>query len=89
MAKKVLVEFVNTCPHCAGYERDVRNVAARFGEGVALHVYTAGKDFDYVRRYGVITRGTLIVDGVKRFEEPTRTTIERAIAEAVGETSGC
>jgi hypothetical protein len=89
MAGRVLVEFVNTCPHCAGYERDVRNAAARFGEDVELHVYAAGKDFDYVRRYGVITRGTLIVDGVRRFEEPTRATIERAIAEAVGGTPGC
>ncbi|MDO8949997.1 MAG: thioredoxin-like (seleno)protein SaoT [Actinomycetota bacterium] len=82
---KVLLEFVNTCPHCAGHERDVRDVAAQYGDAVETRFYVAGKDFDYVRRYGVITRGTLIVNETVRYEEPSRGVIERAVAEAMAE----
>lgn len=82
-AGKVLVEFVNTCPHCAGFERDVREVAAQYGDGVDVRVYVAGKDVDYLRRYGMVSRGTLFIDSVDRYEEPSRGLIERVIAEAV------
>lgn len=80
---KVLVEFINTCPHCAGFERDVRDVGALYPDMVDVRIYVAGKDVEYLRRYGMISRGTLIINGTDRYEEPGRALIERVVAEAV------
>jgi hypothetical protein len=82
---RALVEFINTCPHCAGFERDVREVAATYPDRVDVHIHVAGRDVDYIRRYGVVSRGTLIINGTDRYEEPSRSLIERVVAEAVAE----
>ena len=79
---KILVEFINTCPSCDGYTRIVREAAARHADSVECRIYYAGRDFDYISKYGVITRGTLVVDGRIRVEDLSRRTIEAAIDEA-------
>lgn len=81
---KVTVEFINTCPHCAGYEEAVRTVAGRFGDDVEVKIYHTGKDFDYLRKYGPVSKGTLVIDGRKKYDNLSNDLIERVIVEAVG-----
>ncbi|HHW41638.1 MAG TPA: thioredoxin family protein [Syntrophomonadaceae bacterium] len=81
---KVKVEFINTCPCCAGYEECVKEVAGRFKDDVDVRIYHAGKDFDYLRQYGPVSKGTLIINGTKKFDNLSREIIEKAIEEAVG-----
>ncbi|HAL29155.1 MAG TPA: thioredoxin family protein [Coriobacteriia bacterium] len=80
---KVKVEFINTCPSCDGYGRLIQDVAAGYGEDVDVRIYFAGKDFDYLQKYGPVTRGTMIVNGSQRYETITRSTVEEAIASAM------
>ncbi len=80
---RVTVEFINTCPHCAGYEETVKAVADRFGDDVEVRIYHAGRDFDYLRKYGPVSKGTLIIDGHKKYDNLTSELIERVIIEAV------
>ena len=80
---RVQIEFINTCPSCDGHERVVREVAAKHGNAVDCRVYRAGKDFEYLARYGPLTRGTLIIDGRTRIEDLSRSVIEAAIDRAV------
>ena len=83
---RVKVEFINTCAHCAGYEETIRKVAAAYGDDVEVVFYQAGKDFDYLRKYGMIAKGTMIINGKKKFESLSERIIERAIDEAVRES---
>jgi hypothetical protein len=83
MAKKVKVEFINTCACCDAHGETIKKVAARFGDAVDVSIYYAGKDFEYLKKYGLITRGTLIVDGTKKYEDLSAESIEKAITRAM------
>lgn len=82
---KVHVEFINTCPCCDEHGANIKRVADRFGEQVEVSIYFAGKDFDYLKKYGMISKGTMIVNGKKRYDTLTREIIEKAITEAIAE----
>lgn len=79
------VEFINTCPCCDGYGDVLRELQKRFPDKIDLKIYYVGKDFDYLPKYGPITRGTMIVDGKDRYEDLNRRSIEKVISEAIGE----
>jgi hypothetical protein len=49
-----------------------------------VKIYHAGKDFDYLSKYGPVSRGTLIIDGRKKYDNLSSDLIERVIIEAVG-----
>ena len=80
---KVHVEFINTCPCCDEHGANIKNIAARFGDQVEVSLYYAGKDFGYLKKYGMISKGTMIVDGKKRYDNLTKDAIEKAITEAM------
>lgn len=61
----------------------MREVAEQYGQRVEMRFYQAGRDMDYVARYGLVMRGTLIIDGRVKIERLDRATIESAIADAV------
>ena len=80
---KVKVEFINTCPSCHGYEDTIKRTVARYQGEVDVQIYYAGKDFEYLKKYGMITKGTMIINGKKKFEDPSGDIIESAIEEAI------
>lgn len=80
---KVHVEFINTCPCCDEHGANIKTIAARFGDQVEVSLYYAGKDFGYLKKYGMISKGTMIVNGKKRYDNLTREVIEKAITEAM------
>lgn len=82
---KVLVEFINTWSGCDGNTRAVEAAAAKYKDKVEVKIYYAGKDFDYIKKYGVIFKGTMIINETKKIDRLSKDTIEKAIAEAVKE----
>lgn len=82
---KVLVEFINTWAGCDGNTRTVEDAAAKYGDKVEVKIYYAGKDFDYVKKYGVIFKGTLIINEETKIERLSKSRIEEAIEKAVKE----
>lgn len=82
---KVLVEFINTWSGCDGYTRAVEAAAAKYKEKVDVKIYYAGKDFDYIKKYGVIFKGTMIINGKKKIDRISKDIIEKEIKEAVME----
>lgn len=48
-----------------------------------VKIYQAGKDFSYIKKYGMITKGTLIINQKKKFDRLSKDTIERVILEAI------
>ncbi len=81
--EKIKVEFINTCPCCDGYGEVLRDLAAKHPEEIDLKIYYAGKDFDYLPKYGPISRGTLIINERERFDNLTRRIIEGAVNSAL------
>ena len=79
----VRIEFINTCAHCAGYEKAIRRAAAKYGDEVEIRFYEAGKDFEYLTKYGMISKGTMIINGKRKFDNLSGEIIDRAIKEAV------
>ena len=82
---KVLVEFINTWAGCDGNTRAVEAAAAKYKDKVEVKIYYAGKDFDYIKKYGVIFKGTMIINEKKKIDKLSKDNIEKAIEEAVKE----
>ena len=80
---KVKVEFINTCPCCDEFGENIKEIAARYGDEVDVSIYYAGRDFDYLKKYGMISRGTLIINSSKKYENLSKGLIERVIREAM------
>lgn len=48
-----------------------------------VKVYKAGKDFSYVRKYGMFTKSVLIINESKIIENITKKKIEKVFEELV------
>jgi len=81
--EKVKVEFINTCSCCDGYGDVLRDLAAKHPQQIDLKIYYMGKDFDYLPKYGPISRGTLVINGSERFDDLSRRVIEGAVQAAL------
>ncbi len=81
---KTKVEFINTCPCCDGYGDLLRNIKKKYPELIDLKIYYVGKDFDYIAKYGPISRGTMIIGGKDKYEDLSRRKIEKAVSAAIG-----
>ncbi|HEX2967277.1 MAG TPA: thioredoxin-like (seleno)protein SaoT [Syntrophorhabdaceae bacterium] len=82
---KVRIEFINTCAHCAETGRLIRQTAAGYGDAVEMKEYVAGKDFDYLKKYGMISKGTMIINEKVKYDNLSKEIIEKAIKEAIQE----
>jgi len=49
-----------------------------------VKIYQAGKDFNYLKKYGMVTKGTMIINGKKKIDNLSRSVIERALDDAIG-----
>lgn len=83
--KKVLVEFINTWAGCDGYTHAVEAAAAKYEDKVDVKIYYAGKNTEYIKKYGVIFRATLIINEKKKIQRLSKNIIEKEIALAVEE----
>lgn len=50
-----------------------------------VKIYYAGKDFDYIKKYGVVFKGTMIINETKKIDRLSKDIIEKAIDDAVKE----
>lgn len=80
---KILVEFINTCLTCDSYSEYLNELQKTYKDKMELRIYYAGKDFDYIQKYGIIDRGTLIINGKNRYEILNKKLIEKEIKAAI------
>lgn len=79
-----LVEFINTWPSCDEYGVLIKNLGDQYKNNLEVKIYQAGKDFSYIRKYGVVTKGTMIVDQKKKYDRLSKKVIEDIIQDLVG-----
>lgn len=80
---KIKVEFVNTCSCCDGYGEVLRELQRKYPEYIDLKIYYAGKDFDYLPKYGPLNRGTLIINERQKVDDLSRRILEKFLLEAL------
>lgn len=61
----------------------IKKISEKYTDKLEIKLYQAGKDFSYVKKYGIITKGTLIINQKKKYDRLNKDTIERAIVEAI------
>lgn len=61
----------------------VKSLGEKYKDKMEVRVYRAGKDFDYVKRYGIITKGTLIINRKKKFDKLNKNIIEKLIEDEI------
>lgn len=49
-----------------------------------MKVYKAGKDFDYIKKYGMLTKSVLVLNENKVIDKVNKTTIVQAFEELAG-----
>ena len=82
---KVLVEFINTWSGCDAHVKTVEVAAAKYKDQVETKIYYVGKDFEDIKKYGIILKGTMIINEQKKIDKINKKVIESAIQEAVNE----
>ena len=50
---------------------------------VNVRIYRAGKDFDYIKKYGAITKSMLIINEKKAITKLTKPAVRQAFEEAL------
>lgn len=80
---KVLVEFINTWPTCDEHGMLIRKLGEIYKEKIDIKLYQAGKDFTYLKKYGIITKGTMIINQRKKYDRLSKDIIEKAITDAI------
>lgn len=63
----------------------VEKLGEKYSDKLEVKVYKAGKDFIYIKKYGMITKGTLIVNQKKKYDNLNKAVILQIIEAAVSE----
>ena len=80
---KILIEFINTWASCDSYSEFVKKVVKENADKLECKIYYAGKDVSYIRKYGPIMKGTLIINEKKKLDKLSKTIIKNSIEEAL------
>ncbi len=59
----------------------------KYSDKIDVKLYRAGKGFSYIRKYGMITKGTLIINQKKKYDSLNKAKIEKAILDAIEENN--
>ena len=63
---------------------DLVQVLAKEYEGkVQVKIYRAGKDFDYIPKYGAVTKSMLVINEKKAVTKLTKPAVREAFKEAL------
>lgn len=55
----------------------------KYNGKVKLKIYHVGKDFDYIKKYGMVTKSMIVINEKKKIQNLSEGVISRAIEEAV------
>lgn len=61
----------------------IRKLGELYKEKIDIELYQAGKDFTYLKKYGIITKGTMIINQRKKYDRLSKDIIEKAITDAI------
>ena len=63
----------------------IKKLGQQFKDKLDIKLYQAGKDFSYIKKYGIITKGTMIINQRKKYDRLSKDVIEKVIMEVVND----
>lgn len=79
--KHPCIEFITACACCEVYAEFVKSIAPDYPE-VETKVYVAGQDMDYVPKYGMVSKSTMIVNESEVITDFSKSIIREAFQRA-------
>ena len=64
---KKLIEFINVCAWCDKYGGLVKALGEEYSDKITVKIYKAGKDFDYIKKYGMVTKSMIVINEKEKF----------------------
>ena len=61
----------------------VESLKEKYKGRVETVIYKAGKDFDYIKKYGAVSKSMLVINETKAIKNLNRSTIAKAFEEAI------
>lgn len=61
----------------------MESLAKQHEEKLELVIYRAGKDFGYIKKYGMVTKSMIVIGEKKKIQNLSEKNITEAIEEAV------
>lgn len=61
----------------------VEVLAEEYAGRVSVKIYRAGTDFDYIKKYGAVTRSMLVINEKKAVTKLTKPAVRKAFEEAL------
>ena len=66
----------------------LERLGQKYPDKLEVKIYSAGKDFSYIKKYGMIIKGTLIINQKKKYDNLNKGIITQIIESVVNEKEG-
>ena len=81
--EKPCIEYISACACCEVFGDLVQVLEKEYEGRVNVRIYRAGKDFDYIKKYGATTKSMLIINEKKAITKLTKPAVRQAFEEAL------
>lgn len=61
----------------------IKKYGELYSDALDVKIYQVGKDFSYIKNYGILTKGTLIIDKKKKYDRLSKSMIEEIIKKLI------
>jgi len=81
--EKPCIEYISACAWCEVFGDLVQVLEKEYEGKVHVKIYRAGKDFDYIPKYGAVTKSMLVINEKKAVTKLTKPAVRDAFKEAL------
>ena len=81
--EKPCIEYISACAWCEVFGDLVQVLGEEYKGKVNVKIYRAGTDFDYIKKYGAVTKSILIINEKKAVTKLTKPAVRKAFEEAL------
>ena len=80
---KPCIEYICACAWCEVYIGFVESLKKEYEGRLEVVIYKTGIDFDYIKKYGAVTKSMLVINESKAIKKLSRESITAAFEEAI------
>lgn len=77
------IEYISACACCEVYGEFVKSLGEQYQGKVAVKIYKAGEDFEYIKKYGAVSKSMLVINQSKAVTKLNKENIRKAFEEAL------
>lgn len=82
---KNLIEFINVCAWCDRYGGLVKALGEEYSDKINIKIYKAGKDFEYIRKYGMVSKSMIVINEKEKISTLDEKSIRNIFAKVADE----